>query len=171
MNTIQTKSYNIYNKATNTALKIIFIFTLLLLVTEKITSELLVLIFGSINLGTLLYLDLSFYDQFFWTVIMGPLAETVIFHFIIMEVLLYLFRNVQYKDFWVIFISALIFGFSHFYSIDYVIITFFGGMILSTAYIVAKNRKMIPFVIVFFVHALYNFVSLLEYGYKNNLIF
>ncbi len=75
------------------------------------------------------------------------------------------------KNSLVILISAFFFGLSHHYSIEYIIITFVSGIILSSAYMVAKNRKMLPFVVVYFIHALFNLISLIEFGYKNELLF
>jgi len=157
--------------ATRTELRIVTTFTFLLLISDRILYYLLLLFTGSVDLGTPFYFDLNIIDQLFLTVIIGPIFETVIFHFILIELLLYLFRRNQFCNYFVIIISALLFSASHYYSFDYLIIAFTGGVILSTAYIVAKFRNMLPFAIVFLIHVTYNLISLLYYGLKNGMLF
>jgi len=168
---VQLNKKNFFNILFTTEIGIISVFTLLLFLIERLTVKIIVFFSGTINMGSPKYLNLSFIDQLFWTVIMGPIAETVIFHFILIEILIFIFRQKAMKNFFVVIISAFFFGLSHYYSIEYIIITFVSGLVLSTAYILAKNRNMLPFVVVYFIHALFNLISLMEFGYKNELLF
>ncbi|MGF1587045.1 MAG: type II CAAX prenyl endopeptidase Rce1 family protein [Bacteroidales bacterium] len=171
MNSITIKFNRLFDKLTSTAIGIIFTFSLILLGTERLIAKLIFLINGSINNGAPFYLEMSLIDQFIWTVIMGPLFETIIFHFILMEILIHIFNKVAYGNWWVVSISAILFGSIHYYSIDYIIIAVIAGVVLSIAYIVAKKRNMIAFLVVFAIHAIHNFISWSLYGYKAGLIF
>jgi hypothetical protein len=171
MDSITINFNRLFEKLTSTAIGLIFIFSLILLGTERVITKLIVVINGTINYGAPLFLEESLIDQFIWTVILGPLFETIIFHFILMEILIHIFNKVAYGNWWVVSISAIIFGLSHYYSIDYIIIAVSGGVVLSIAYIVARKRNMIAFLVVFAIHAILNFISWSFYGYKADLIF
>ena len=117
-------------------------------------------VFGGINVpcsGVGVFREDGLALEFFIGVIIGPALETIIFHFILMELLLFIFQKSRSKYFLVILISSLIFAITHRLQIHFFIISFIGGIAFSSAYIIAKIKNMIPVVIVFFIHALANF--------------
>ena len=95
-------------------------------------------------------------EQIIVAVIIAPVLETIIFHFLLLELLLFLFKRSSYKCHFVILISAIIFSLTHRLEIQYLLSAFIGGMIFSSSYILAKNRNMIPVVVVFCIHSLTN---------------
>ena len=171
MNKAQIKIFNIYEWAINSEVKLILTFSFILILVERISVKLIIFFSGSINLGKPEYLDLGLTDQFFWTVLLVPAAESFIFHFILIEIFLYLFKMNRLKNYLAISFSALLFSLFHFYSIDYMIIAFFCGLILSSCYIVAKQRDMLAFIIVLIVHSFYNLISLAIYGFNTDMIY
>lgn len=88
--------------------------------------------------------------------IIGPAIETIIFHFLLMELLLFIFIKSTNRYLFVIIISSLIFAITHDLQIHSLISAFIGGILLSSSYIIAKVKNMIPVLVVFFIHALAN---------------
>lgn len=86
----------------------------------------------------------------------APAIETIIFHFLLLEFLLFVFKRIKYKYFPVIIISAIIFSLSHRLEVKYLLNSFFGGIVLSGSYLIAKNRFNIPVAIPFCIHSLFN---------------
>ncbi len=105
--------------------------------------------------------DLSFEKLIIVVVIIGPVLETIIFHFLLLELLLYIFSKNSYRFFIVVVISSLLFSLTHNFSAYYLITTFLGGIIYSTSYIIAKNKNMIPFFVVFLIHSISNLAAIL----------
>lgn len=89
-------------------------------------------------------------------VFLAPIIETFIF-----QKLLFDFLSDKIKVRFIILISALCFGFSHFYDLVYVINTFFIGIIFAIAYTLWKKRNITPFWIVVIIHLLHNLIILL----------
>lgn len=91
-------------------------------------------------------------------IILAPLFETLIFQTFILFLLskIRFFRN--YKSF-IIITSALLFAAQHIYSVQYMIYTFFVGIILMYAYIISTKKK--PYLRVFLIHAMVNTTALL----------
>jgi uncharacterized protein len=121
-------------------------------------------IFGGINVtcsGGGIFCNDGLAEQFFISVIIGPVIETLLFHFLLMELLLFLFKKANHRYFLVIIISSIIFAISHRFQVHFLIMSFIGGIILASSYIIAKIKNMIPVVIVFFIHALANLGVLL----------
>jgi uncharacterized protein len=157
--------YNLITLTTRNAFMLILTFVLLLIISDRIITGVLSLI-GNLDMGSPFYFDIGLLEQFFLAVIFTPIVETIIFHFMLLELLLFLFKNAKYKEYWVVLISAIPFSLSHFYSTHYIIYSFFAGIILSTAYLVARKKEMLPFAVVFIIHACYNLIS---FTYNNYL--
>lgn len=96
--------------------------------------------------------------QMFLAVILAPLIETLIFQKWVYQ-LLSLVGWLKQNKILIIFISAVIFGLIHFYSLSYVIYNFFAGALLMFAYIVRIEKK--PYWIVTVLHGLMNLFSIL----------
>ncbi len=105
--------------------------------------------------------DLGFEEQIIFGVIIGPVLETIIFHFLLLELLLYIFRKSYYKYFIVVVISSLLFSLTHNLNVHYISLTFIWGIIFSTSYIIAMNKNMIPVVVVFLIHSISNLAAIL----------
>lgn len=96
--------------------------------------------------------------QIFLAVILAPLIETLIFQKWVYQ-LLSLVGWLKRNKILIIFISAVLFGMIHFYSLSYVIYNFFAGVLLMFAYIVRIDRK--PYWTVTVLHGLMNLFSIL----------
>ncbi len=99
--------------------------------------------------------------QFKFTVealVFAPLIETLVFQVWLIG---YVFKG-RLKRYAVVF-SSLAFALTHYYSIYYIILSFLTGLVLSYAYVIARenNLKPSPFTIVFVIHFMYNFISFL----------
>ncbi|MDO8997083.1 MAG: CPBP family intramembrane metalloprotease [Sediminibacterium sp.] len=95
------------------------------------------------------------FEEFLIVVLFAPLLETLIFQYSIISYILgrrsnaYLFACI---------FSAALFGLSHFYSPEYILKTFFSGLIFGTLYLVAQNKNNNAFIVVAVTHSLYNFI-------------
>ncbi|MGF1587044.1 MAG: type II CAAX prenyl endopeptidase Rce1 family protein [Bacteroidales bacterium] len=152
------KNYNIITSITRNPFLLILTFILLLVISNTIITGVLFLI-GQLDAGPQFYHELNFAEQIFWGVVFGPIVETIIFHFLLMELLLFIFKKTKNQEYWVVLISAIIFSLIHYYSIQYRIYSFFAGIIFSSAYLVARKNKMLPFAVVFIIHSVYNLIS------------
>lgn len=90
--------------------------------------------------------------------IIGPLLETFIFQYGIIEILS---SNKIFKEKKIIIaiISSLLFGISHSYSYLYMFYAFIIGLFLAYSYFVYKKKGFSAFWIVFIIHCLRNTIS------------
>lgn len=90
---------------------------------------------------------------FILVVVLGPLVETLIFQFCIIE-LFSLINRSRFIKVIALIVSSLLFGLSHSSSLEYIIKGIISGFLFSSCYLQAKERKDIsPFFLVFMVHA------------------
>lgn len=96
-------------------------------------------------------------------VILGPLVETLIFQFGIIELFLLINKSHLVKAI-ALLVSSVLFGLSHSYSLQYIIHTSIFGFLFSSCYLLAKERKDIhPFMLTFLAHSSSNlFVFLIN---------
>lgn len=75
----------------------------------------------------------------FW----APIAETIMFQLIPMEIILSCCKKIIGKQYPLVAIgvSALLFGICHYYSFGYVLLTFLIGLCLSSLYFIFKRRS------------------------------
>lgn len=94
-------------------------------------------------------------EEFFLVVFFAPLLETLIFQYSIISYILdkrpnaYLFSCI---------FSATLFGLSHFYSPEYILKTFFSGLLFGTLYLVVQNKNKNAFFVVAVTHSVYNLI-------------
>lgn len=157
----------IYNFICANEIRLVASFVFLSVISDFLLIRLFILFFGPLDMGSPFFLEMDMYSQFIWTVVYGPIIETVIFHLILIELFLYIFKRSKYGNHFSVIITAILFSMTHYYSIHYIVITLFFGIILGTAYIIAKTRNMLPFLVVFFIHAIYNGISLIVFGLTN----
>jgi membrane protease YdiL (CAAX protease family) len=93
---------------------------------------------------------------FIIVVIFGPLLETILFQYFIIEFLLF-FDKLKKNRIITLIISSLIFGLSHSFNVYYFFFGLILGILLSLCYLLAKTRKDIhPFLFTLFIHSSYN---------------
>lgn len=101
---------------------------------------------------------LPLYRQILEAVVLGPLLETLSCqHW--MYLLLSLNGWFNRHKVAIILLGALIFGILHFFSISYIIYTFFMGLLFMSAYILRLNKN--PYWTVAVIHALTNLFAIL----------
>lgn len=84
--------------------------------------------------------------------LLAPLLETYIFQYGIIKWLL----STKLKKVFIVLISALFFGLSHYYDVLYVLNTFFVGIVLALCFMLGADKKISPFWITAIVHATHN---------------
>ena len=100
--------------------------------------------------------DISLVSIFWLTVIIGPLIETFIFQYAIIEISLLL----KAKPIIAIALSAIAFGTSHYYNVYYIFVMFITGLLYALNYILLKQRAVkYPVLIILSIHSIYNFVA------------
>ena len=100
---------------------------------------------------------LSLAEIFTLTVIIGPLIETFIFQYLIIEFLI-IFKKIKVNI--IILVSSLAFGCSHYYNFIYVLVMCVGGFIFASYYLYLKIKEIrFPFLYIFSLHALWNFMA------------
>ena len=88
--------------------------------------------------------------------IVAPLFETYIFQDGVFKIL-----KGKMRDSFIIFISALLFGLSHFYDLFYTMNTFLIGLVFAVAYRNWEGNNINKFWMIVIIHAMYNLVALL----------
>ncbi|WP_160692258.1 CPBP family intramembrane glutamic endopeptidase [Clostridium sp. C2-6-12] len=90
--------------------------------------------------------------------IIGPLIETFIFQYGIIEILssTKIFKE---KNIIIAVISSLLFGISHSYSYIYMVYAFIIGLLLAYSYFVYRKKGFSAFWIVFIIHGIRNTIS------------
>lgn len=99
----------------------------------------------------------GFIAQVLLSIIVAPLVETFLYQWLPYSVL---HKMVKLNWRLVVFISAMLFGLSHCYSVGYIISTFFMGAVFMLAFIELQNTGKSPFLIVCSAHSLRNLIAL-----------
>lgn len=92
-------------------------------------------------------------------VIAAPLVETLLFQSLIIEIICKIIKRPRKNIYIAVITSALAFAFNHTYSISYVIVTFFVGIIYALAYYLGRYRKESPIILVFLLHSMDNLTA------------
>lgn len=100
----------------------------------------------------------SLLEIFCLSVLIGPLIETFIFHFLIIEIL----HKLKVHTNAIIWCSAFAFSLFHNYNIIYILLILFPGLLYAGYYLYLKKvNHRFPFMMIFMLHALSNFLSFL----------
>lgn len=91
-------------------------------------------------------------EIFIYTVLIGPVLETFIFQFLVIEILV-LFK-VKHTS--IIVISGLLFAVAHFYNLAYILAIVFPGLLYAWYYLYLKLHKKHAFLSVTLLHACSN---------------
>lgn len=95
----------------------------------------------------------SLLEDFIIVVIVGPVIETLIFQYFIIETLL----NSKVAPWICVVVSALLFGISHYYNLAYVLVTTIVGFIFAYYYMALRHQYYLnKLVLVTLLHALSN---------------
>ena len=92
--------------------------------------------------------------RFVIIVIIGPLIETLIYHYSIYH----LIKNTpltEARSKTIIIVSSLLFALSHFYNVSFILYAFLIGILFMLVYI-NRIKKGDAFVIVYIIHAIFN---------------
>lgn len=92
-------------------------------------------------------------------VIVAPLLETLLFQSLIIEIICKIIKRPRRNIYIAVMVSSLAFALNHTYSLGYVIMTFFWGIIFALAYYLGRYRKEGPIILVFLIHSIYNLSS------------
>lgn len=98
-------------------------------------------------------------DKFTLAVIAAPIFETLIFQFLIIEVICYFLPE---RKLLALIVSSLLFAFSHAYSNAYILFALVPGLVLGMLYLTFRNRDNSPIMVVCLAHALINLYALLH---------
>ncbi|WP_333861548.1 CPBP family glutamic-type intramembrane protease [Clostridium sp.] len=90
--------------------------------------------------------------------IIGPILETIIFQYGIIEILssIKIFKE---KKIIIAIISSLLFAISHSYSYLYISYSFIIGLVLAYSYLTYKKKNFSAFGVVFWIHCIRNTIS------------
>lgn len=87
--------------------------------------------------------------------IVGPLIETTIFQYGVIEKLSST-KRFKHKKITISIVSALLFGISHSYSCLYVFYAFLIGLLLAYSYLIYRDKDISAFWVVFSIHCIRN---------------
>lgn len=93
-------------------------------------------------------------------VVAGPIIETFLFQ---MAPIILLQKLTSLPKSLIIVISAVIFGATHYYSVSYIVITFFIGLTYAYSYVVFQRRSGLAFWVTASVHSLHNCLAVVLY--------
>ncbi len=94
----------------------------------------------------------------------APLLETLLFQ----SIFFFIYRVFEINKWIIITISALAFAFIHYYSLHYVIGTFFVGFLFMYGYILRGDNKKRPFLSIALAHCFTNIVPVTATFIKQN---
>lgn len=130
------------------------------------------IIYYSILESLNIYVDLDNYKYFetnigliFFILIFAPIVETFLFQFLFF----YFFKKIKFI--YIIFLSAIIFSFSHLHknnSYYEIFDLFFAGFIFSTAYVIFLKKKEKAFLNTCSIHFICNLISIIAFFIYNH---
>jgi len=102
------------------------------------------------------------------TVVIGPFLETLIFQYFLIKGFYLLIENQPFNKTYYnkktvlisVFLSSIIFGCMHYYSLYYIISMIILGFIFGFVFFLSITRKWYSFPLIFLFHALYNLTIL-----------
>ncbi|NFA58953.1 CPBP family intramembrane metalloprotease [Clostridium sporogenes] len=107
---------------------------------------------------------------FIRAVIIAPLYETLIYQMGVIK-LFSLSKKIKNNKLLLIFISAVFFGLSHFYSMLYIFSGFISGILLAYSFIVYEYREKSGFYVTAIIHSLINLEAFIFEIFKTYLVF
>jgi len=107
-------------------------------------------------------------EIFLIVVILGPLIETFLFQFVLIELIILLFKSIKIRGGQVIavLVSSFLFAATHPYSFIYLFSALISGLMYGIFYLISKRKKGLNgFSVVFIVHSFYNLIVFLTNEY------
>ncbi len=99
--------------------------------------------------------------SFGWKIVLGtilaPFIETLINQWLVFKILRRYTTNINL----IIFISALLFGLSHWYSVGYIFFTFIIGIFLMQAFIFWSGKDLSKYMMTVIIHMIHNTIMLI----------
>ncbi|WP_422614472.1 type II CAAX prenyl endopeptidase Rce1 family protein [Ascidiimonas aurantiaca] len=125
----------------NTGKKRFILTTFFLLITLQFSGSFIIKYFVGDDILSVDFLEgKSLLYIFITSVIIGPLIETFLFQYCVIELILYFKKNVSFKIL-ALFLSALLFGLAHYYNIYYIVFTLIIGFVFAFIYLIGKERN------------------------------
>jgi len=100
----------------------------------------------------------SMLEQIALAVFLAPIAETYFIQYLIITTIL---KYSKGNTLLALLISAIVFGLSHYYSIPYIVKTFFAGLTFGTLFLSQKPNFNKAFIYVLITHASYNLFAVI----------
>ncbi len=105
--------------------------------------------------------------QILMNVLFSPFIETLFFQKWIIQFVRFFYKDGKYFKIASILLSSICFGLMHFYSLLYILKTFFLGIVFAFFYIEFSDKKISSFWIVFIMHALFNLLVTMNVYFNN----
>jgi len=153
--------YNLKEKILN--LNVIYYFILIFFI--QLIPSIILMVFNVENTNTSVNIIEQFNNiiiTFLFVVVWGPIFETVIFQFILINLIKTFTQNTKYTMFLSIVIPSIVFGSSHPYNIYYFAFGTIIGLVYSSTYYISQFfRKENGFIIVLLLHSSNNLLAFL----------
>lgn len=114
--------------------------------------------FETLNTGVSYSTIPNIIEAFFKGVLFAPIAETMIFQTFIYWLIKKTTKTKQTRNLLFLIISSFAFGYSHYYSIEYITYATFIGIILAYYYLISIKRTESAIKNIFIIHASFNFI-------------
>jgi len=103
--------------------------------------------------------EMGIWGSFLFAIVITPLFETIFFQWLVIDGAKYVFSKVKMKHYvFPMLVSASFFGLNHYYSLSYIIVTFFSGCIYAFSFILVRKRQENPMIVISIIHALFNLI-------------
>lgn len=105
-------------------------------------------------------------EGFFIAVLFAPFIETLLLQDMLIKFIL---KKRATATLLSCLISAILFALLHYYSWQYILKTFFSGLLFSSLYLIIRHKRQNPLLIVVIAHAIYNCIGLIVDILSGNL--
>lgn len=138
----------------------LFFFFLIIAVTVQLISSWIVNVYAPATFDEInqIFEENDHFTLFMLFVVVTPLAETFIFQYLCIEILLRFRISISL----VILISTLLFALAHSYNVNYILLTIPAGIIYAVYYsVLRKESKLLAYLSVCGVHFVENMIAYL----------
>ena len=152
----------------NTGKKRFIFITFFLLIALQLSGSFILKYFVSDDILSIDFLEgKSLLYIFSTSVIFGPLIETFLFQYCVIELILYFKKTISFKIL-ALFLSASLFGLVHYYNIYYIVFTVIIGFVFAFIYLIGKERHDTnSFRVTWLAHVIMNLIAFIY----NDLLF
>jgi len=132
------------------------------LMLSILTSSVIELIITEIDISIPFLKGATLGRIFFYSVVIAPLIETLVFQYIILDFLPWTMPEKNIYKWIAIIMSAALFGLSHYYSLEYIIYGTVMGLFLAITYVIAKFKNLSAFFTIWLIHTIINLLAFAE---------